>query len=75
MIRAFIILAALLATPALAQQTTPNAQQRVGAQIGALVIENAALAVQLEQLQAQLTAAQARVKELEVKAPKVEPKP
>ncbi len=48
----FAVLAALLATPAFAQQATLD--QRIGAQIGALVIQNAGLQMQLEQVQAAL---------------------
>lgn len=56
---------ALLVTPALAQQQ--NIEQRIGAQLGALVIQNASLTMQIEQLQVTLKAAQDRVKTLEDK--------
>jgi hypothetical protein len=66
----------LLAVPAWAQQplATPTLQslnERIGAQIGALAIENAALRLQVDQMQATLKAAQDRVKAL---TDKYEPK-
>lgn len=65
------ILAALLATPCFAQQPSPF-EQRIGKTIGALVIQNEGLQMQLEQAQEALKAAQDRVKALEAK---YEPKP
>lgn len=56
------ILLTLAATPALAQ----TLEQRIGAQIGACSLQNTALAMQVEQLQA-------RVKELEAAAKSAEP--
>lgn len=59
---------ALLLGPALAlaQQAPPGIQSmndRIGAQIGALVIQNAQLSLQVEMLQKQLAEAQAKLAE------------
>jgi len=63
LLRSLIIFLALC-VPAVAQQT---AEQRIALQIGALVIQSANQASQIDQLQSALTSAQARVKELEDK--------
>lgn len=60
------LLALLLSTPALAQTATP--EQRIANQLGSLMIQNASLASQVEQLNAQLAAANAKIKELTVPA-------
>lgn len=66
---------ALLAVPALAQQQPMPFNERIGAQIGALVIQNASLQAQIEALQYSLKAAQDRVKAMEDKyEPKEPPK-
>jgi hypothetical protein len=53
-----VLTAALLfAAPAAAQQQT-TLEQRIGAQIGAIIIQNAALQEQIEKLQAQIKALQ-----------------
>lgn len=62
----WLAVALLLAAPALAQeQPAATLDQRIGAQIGALVIQNAGLQMQLEQAQAALKAAQDRAKACE----------
>jgi hypothetical protein len=59
---------ALIASPALAQQPTPQPlDQRIASQIGQLVIQDISQGVQIEQLQAALTAAQMEVKALKDK--------
>ena len=62
----------LFATPALAQGTV---EQRIGAQIGALVIQNAALSEQIESLKAQIAAAKACEKPPTADQPPAAPKP
>lgn len=67
-----LLLALLLATPALAQTATP--EQRIANQLGTLMIQNASLVSQVEQLTAQLAAANVKIKGLEDKyEPKVPP--
>jgi hypothetical protein len=58
-----IVLALLLSSPAFAQQQTLN--ERIGAQIGALLIQNAGLQMELEQAQALLRSANDRLKAVE----------
>jgi len=53
----------LAAAPAFAQQNT--LEQRVGAQLGSLMLQNAVLSDQIEKLQAQLVAEQAKAKACE----------
>lgn len=59
-----IVIVLLLTTSAVAQQTL---EERTGAQLGALMIQNNGLQIRVEQLQKALEAAQTRVKELEGK--------
>lgn len=66
-----VALALVFATGASAQQkSTPLAsvQQRIEAQIGALVLQNASLSMQVELLQRQLAEAQAKIKTSEAPA-------
>jgi hypothetical protein len=67
----------LVPSVAFAQQPPPPRPQtlddRVGAQIGALVLRTTSQDMQIELLQKQLAAAQARVKELEEAAAKPAP--
>lgn len=69
----YIAIALALTMPAFAQEQAPaTLDQRIGSQIGALVIQNAGLQMQLEQVQSALKAAQDQVKALQ---DKYEPKP
>lgn len=64
---------ALACSPSWGQQQQPL-EQRIASQIGNLSIQNASLAIQVEQLQAALGTAQMRVKALEDKyEPKTPP--
>lgn len=66
-----ILIAALVGGTAFAQQL----DERVGAQIGALVIQNAGLQMQIERLQAQLKTAQEQLKTAQERVKALEPKP
>ena len=71
-----LVLLPLLATPALAQQQPvppPMLEQRVGAQIGQLVIRSEALAIQVEQLQQALAGRDAEIRALKDKYEKEGP--
>src|SRR5215472_7316352 len=57
--------AASLLLAATAQQQPATLNQRIGAEIGVLVIQNAGLQMQVEQLSSELKAAQDRVRALE----------
>jgi hypothetical protein len=62
-----IFILILTASSAFAQQPAqfPSLNDRIGSQIGALVLQNAQLAIQMEILQKQLADAQAKIKALE----------
>lgn len=60
-----ILLALLLVSPAFSEPQTLD--QRIGGRIGTLVLQNEALQMQVEQLQAALKATQDHVKALEEK--------
>lgn len=62
----YVAAAILFATPVFAEQPA-SIEQRIGAQIGALIIQNQGLTIQLEQLQNALALANARAKALEDK--------
>jgi len=66
------ILAALLASPAVAQQAQLPAADRIAMQIGALIIQTQQQQDQITSLQDRLAKAQARISELEPKPAKPE---
>ncbi len=70
-----ILLLCLLAAPAAAQvpQPPPSIDDRVAAQIGALVLQGVRQAMQIELLQKQLTEAQEKIKKLESAPPAAKP--
>lgn len=77
--RAIIFAALLIAWPAVAQSPPPmfperarapqTINDRIAAQLGALMIENAGLAARNEELQAQISALRQRVQEMEKSKP------